>query len=162
MLGETFVPPYTVRCFIAKDKQHARWGVAGGGIFLLLFLPIATFILGTSAQINPEVQAAIENEKQQLLVAAADTGVPITEDVAQRQAYQVAFPTLVRVTFHPVFAGVMIAVVMLLGVQISRLTVVQGAELRARAEERLERRSLLPTAGCIWQRARAAIASLSS
>ena len=112
MLGETFVPPYTVRCFIAKDKQHARWGVAGGGIFLLLFLPIATFILGTSAQINPEVQAAIENEKQQLLVAAADTGRPITEEAAQQQAYQVAFPTLVRVTFHPLFAGVMIAAIL--------------------------------------------------
>ena len=111
LLGETFVPVYTVRCFIAKDKQHAKWGVAGSGIFLLLFLPIATFILGTSARINPEVQAAIENEKQQLLVAAADTGQPITEEVAQRQAYQVAFPTLVRVTFHPVFAGVMIAAI---------------------------------------------------
>ncbi|MBP90951.1 MAG: hypothetical protein CMJ64_30290 [Planctomycetaceae bacterium] len=111
MLGETFVPPYAVRCFIAKDKQHAKWGVAGGGVFLLLFLPIATFILGTSAQINPEVQAAIENEQQQLLDEAADTGKALTEEDAQKQAYQVAFPTLVRVTFHPVFAGVMIAAI---------------------------------------------------
>ena len=111
LLGETFVPPYAVRCFIARDRQHAKWGVAGGGIFLLLFLPIATFILGTSAQINPEVQAAIELEKQQLLVAAADMGQSLTDEDAGRQAYQVAFPTLVRVTFHPVFAGVMIAAI---------------------------------------------------
>lgn len=111
MLGETFVPPYTVRCFIAEDKQHAKWGVAGGGVFLLLFLPIATFILGTSAQVNPEVQAAIEQEKQELLVKSADNGQPLTEADAQQQAYQVAFPTLVRVTFHPVFAGVMIAAI---------------------------------------------------
>jgi len=111
MLGETFVPPYTVRCFIAKDKQHARWGVAGAGIFLLLFLPIATFILGNSAQINPDVQAAIDVEKQQLLAAAAAARQPLTEEAAQHQAYQVAFPTLVRVTFHPVFAGVMIAAI---------------------------------------------------
>jgi SSS family solute:Na+ symporter len=111
ILGETFVPPYTVRCFIAKDQQHARWGVAGSGIFLLLFMPLATFILGTSAQINPEVQAAIANEKQQLLLAAAETGEPLTPEAAQHQAYQVAFPTLVRVTFHPVFAGLMIAAI---------------------------------------------------
>ncbi|MDA1054956.1 MAG: sodium:solute symporter family protein [Planctomycetota bacterium] len=111
MLGETFVPPYAVRCFIAEDKQHAKWGVAGAGVFLLLFMPIATVILGTSAQINPEVQAAIENEKQLLLVTAADAGQSLTEEHAQQQAYQVAFPTLVRVTFHPVFAGVMIAAI---------------------------------------------------
>lgn len=111
MLGETFVPPYAVRCFIAEDKHHARWGVAGGGVFLLLFLPIATFILGTSAQVNPQVQAAIENEKQLLLAAADDTAKPLTEERARQQAYQVAFPTLVRVTFHPVFAGVMIAAI---------------------------------------------------
>jgi Na+/proline symporter len=102
---------YTVRCFIAKNKEHAKWGVAGGGIFLLLFLPIATFTLGTSAQINPEVQRAIEREQQQLLAAAADAGQPITKEAARQQAYQVAFPTLVRVTFHPVFAGVMIAAI---------------------------------------------------
>lgn len=111
LLGETFVPPYAVRCFIARDQQHARWGVAGAGIFLLLFLPIATFILGTAAQINPRVQTAIEGEKQQLLAKAAATGLPLTADQAQHQAYQVAFPTLVRATFHPLFAGVMIAAI---------------------------------------------------
>lgn len=111
LLGETFVPPFIVRCFIAKDGHHAKWGVAGAGIFLLLFLPIATVILGTSAQISPEVQAAIQNEKQQLLDAAADSGHSLTEQDALQQAYQVTFPTLVRVTFHPVFAGVMIAAI---------------------------------------------------
>ena len=111
MLGETFTPTYTVRCFIAKNKHHARWGVAGAGIFLLLFLPIATFVLGTAAQINPDVQTAIEVEKQQLLMAAEKAEAPITEETAQRRASQVAFPTLVRVTFHPVFAGIMIAAI---------------------------------------------------
>jgi SSS family solute:Na+ symporter len=111
MLGETFVPPYAVRCFIAESQEHAKWGVAGAGIFLLLFLPMATFILGTSAQINPEVQTAIAYEKQQLLDAATRKGQPLTDEAAQQQAYQVAFPTLVRVTFHPFFAGVMIAAI---------------------------------------------------
>ena len=111
LLGETFVPPFIVRCFIAKDGQHAKWGVAGAGVFLLLFLPIATVILGTSAQINPEVQAAIQNEKQQLLSMAVESGQSLTEEDALQQAYQVTFPTLVRVTFHPVFAGVMIAAI---------------------------------------------------
>jgi SSS family solute:Na+ symporter len=111
LLGETFVPPFIVRCFIAKDSQHAKWGVAGAGVFLLLFLPIATVILGTSAQINPVVQAAIQNEKQQLLDMAAESGQTLTEEDALQQAYQVTFPTLVRVTFHPLFAGVMIAAI---------------------------------------------------
>ena len=74
LLGETFVPPYTVRCFIARDTEHARWGVAGAGVFLLLFLPIATFILGTSAQIHPGVQKAVAAEQQQILQSAAATG----------------------------------------------------------------------------------------
>lgn len=111
LLGETFVPPFIVRCFIAKNSQHALWGVAGAGIFLLLFLPIATVILGTAAQINPDVQAAIQAEKQQLLNDAAESGQSLTEDDALQQAYQVTFPTLVRVTFHPLFAGVMIAAI---------------------------------------------------
>ena len=111
MLGETLVPPYTVRCFIAENQSHARWGITGSGLFLLLFLPIATFVLGTSAQVNPQVQAAIESETQQRFTAAANSGQPVTEQEARLQAYQVAFPTLVRVTFHPIFAGVMIAAI---------------------------------------------------
>ncbi len=54
-LGEFLVPPYAVRCFIAQDASQARWGVAGGGLFLLLFLPIATFVLGLAAAFDPEV-----------------------------------------------------------------------------------------------------------
>lgn len=111
LLGETFIPPFIVRCFIAKDSQHAKWGVTGAGIFLIVFLPVATFILGTSAQINPDVQMAIENQKQQLLEGAAQSGQSLAEEDALAQAYQVTFPTLVRVTFHPIFAGVMIAAI---------------------------------------------------
>ena len=62
LLGETFVPPYTVRCFIAQNARQARMGVATAGLFLLLFLPVATLTLGTSAQINPQVQQAIAPE----------------------------------------------------------------------------------------------------
>ena len=85
LLGETFVPYYVVRCFIAKDSRQSRWGVAGGGIFLLLFLPVATLVLGLSVLADPVVsQAAQENP-------------------------QTAFPALVRSTFHPLFGGIMIA-----------------------------------------------------
>ena len=85
LLGEMFIPTYTVRCFIARDARQARLGVAGSGLFLLLFLPIATCVLGLSAAAHPEVQQA------------AAAGV------------QQVFPALVRTTFHPAFAGVMIA-----------------------------------------------------
>ena len=111
LLGETFAPPYMVRCFIARDSVQARWGVAGAGIFLLLFLPIATFILGTSAQLHPDVQTAVVAEQQQVLRTAAATGQEMSEDVALDRAYQVAFPALVRSTFHPAFAGIMIAAI---------------------------------------------------
>ena len=84
-LGEWLVPPYAVRCFIAKDAPQARWGVTGGGLFLLLFLPIATFVLGLSAALNPEVSQAAQQGVQQV------------------------YPALVRSTFHPVLAGVMLA-----------------------------------------------------
>jgi SSS family solute:Na+ symporter len=92
LLGEMLVPPYAVRCFIARDSKQARWGVAGAGIFLLLFLPIAIFVLGVSAQADPEVVAQIEKQQSN---GEADA--------------QIVFPTLMRRTFPPVFAGVMIA-----------------------------------------------------
>ena len=111
LLGEAFVPPYVVRCLIAKDQHHAKRGVTGAGVFLLLFLPIATVILGTAAHINPEVRTAIENEKQALLTDAAENQRTLTEEDALKQASQVTFPTLVRVTFHPIFAGIMIAAI---------------------------------------------------
>jgi SSS family solute:Na+ symporter len=118
MLGETFVPVYTVRCFIARDSRHARRGVAGAGIFLLLFLPVATFVLGTSAQISPEVRKAVADEKQRLLEDADVPTSQLTLEEAQqrdkeagKKALQVAFPALVRSTFHPVFAGIVIAAI---------------------------------------------------
>ncbi len=85
LLGETFVPTYTVRCFIAKDSQHSRWGIAGAGIFLLLFLPIATLVLGLSVLVDPAISQAVRDQPQS------------------------AFPILVRTTFHPALAGIMIA-----------------------------------------------------
>lgn len=111
MLGETFVPPYAVRCFIARDSQQARWGVAGAGILLLLFLPIATFILGTAAQISPDVQQAMEQEKARIQTAGANAGTEVSDKDAEKQSYQIAFPTLVRTTFHPIVAGLVIAAI---------------------------------------------------
>lgn len=92
LLGEMLVPPYAVRCFIARDSRQARWGVAGGGIFLLCFLPVATCVLGLAAQSDPAVVAEIQSHQSG---GAADA--------------QVVFPTLMRRTFPPAIAGVMIA-----------------------------------------------------
>ena len=111
LLGETFVPPYTVRCFIARDSRQARLGVAGAGIFLLLFLPIATFTLGTSARTNPEVGQALQARQQEIISAAADQGRLVREEQALEQAQQIAFPALVRTTFPPLIAGVVIAAI---------------------------------------------------
>lgn len=111
LLGETFVPSYTVRCFVARDSRQARWGVAGAGIFLLLFLPVATFVLGTSAQINPEVRRAVALEKQEIIKSALDAGSPISEEDADKKSLQIAFPALVRTTFPPVLAGIVIAAI---------------------------------------------------
>ena len=87
-LGEMFIPPYTVRFLIARDPRQAKLGISGSGIFLLLFLPITTFIIGLSAIVDPAVQLAAQGGVQQV------------------------FPALVRATFHPVFAGIMIAAMM--------------------------------------------------
>ena len=108
LLGETLVPPYTVRCFIAKDREQAKWGIAGAGLFLLLFLPIATFIMGTAAQYDPRVREAVHEEKLRIQAEALMRGSELTEEVAVRQSTQIAFPTLVRTTFHPAIAGIMI------------------------------------------------------
>ncbi len=111
LLGETFVPPYAVRCFIARDAQQARWGVAGAGIFLLLFLPVATLILGTAAQISPDVQQAMEKEKVRIQTDALEAGTEVSDKDAKKQSFQIAFPTLVRTTFHPIVAGLVIAAI---------------------------------------------------
>ena len=123
LLGETLVPPYAVRCFIAKDEADARRGVAGGGLFLLLFLPVATFTLGMAARVEPEVQAAVSSKYQSIRedietkrrAAAGEGGeiswTPGDEQSARAGAAEVAFPQLMRTTFPPWLAGVMIAAV---------------------------------------------------
>lgn len=105
-LGETLVPPYTVRCFIARDSRQAQWGVAGAGIFLMLFLPIATFVLGTSAQVSPDVQQALERETDRIM---AFSNVP--EQEARNTAIQITFPTLVRTTLPPLLSGIVVAAI---------------------------------------------------
>ena len=78
---------------------------------MLLFLPIATFVLSTSAQIHPDVQTAVSAEQNQILQAAAATGQEMSHDTALDRAHQVVFPALVPSTFHPAFAGIMIAAI---------------------------------------------------
>lgn len=116
LLGETLIPPYTVRCFIARSATQARWGVAGSGLFLLLFLPVVTLILGTAAQIEPQVAAAVKQEEQDILATAEKVESSLFEGqsqkAAQKEAAQIAFPTLLRTVFPPVFSGVMIAAIM--------------------------------------------------
>ena len=111
LLGETFVPVYAVRCFIAQDARQARWGVAGAGVFLLCFLPIATILMGTATQISPEVRQALAAEAQKIEQAATAAGASITPEQAHHQSMQIAFPTLIRQTFHPALAGLVIAAV---------------------------------------------------
>jgi len=127
LLGEMMVPPYAVRCFIARSKMDARRGVAGGGMFLLLFLPVATFTLGMASRAEPQVQRAVTLEYQEIQktkaasreVELARIANPLEREAAVRghstadraQAAQVAFPVLMRTTFPPWLAGVMIAAV---------------------------------------------------
>ena len=111
LLGETFVPPYAVRCFIARDAQQARWGVAGAGLFLLMFLPMATLVLGTAAQVNPQVRQELDRETERLLAQSQTDNDPLSRSEARQKANQSAFPTLVRTTFHPLFAGLLIAAI---------------------------------------------------
>ncbi len=109
LLGETLVPPYAVRCFIAKDAREARLGVAGGGLFLLLFLPVATFTLAMAGRVEPRVQAAVQEKYQQIRGADKTEWSPEKDRDARAAAAQVAFPELMRSTFPPLLAGVMIA-----------------------------------------------------
>ncbi len=85
LLGETFVPPYVTRTFIAKGPAQAKWGIAGAGIFLLIFLPVTTFVLGLAARLEPAVGEAVDGDAQRV------------------------FPELIRATFHPAFAGIVLA-----------------------------------------------------
>ncbi len=119
-LGEMLVPPYAVRCFIARDSRAAKWGVAGSGIFLLLFHPIAIFALGVAARgddnIRTEINTKFEEQHQKLVTAQT---TPKTDkdhqndkalrEKASQEAARFTFPLLMRKAFPPVFAGVMIA-----------------------------------------------------
>jgi len=111
LLGETFVPPYAVRCFIAKDQKDARRGVAGAGLFLLVFLPIATFTLGTASQISPEVKQAVNERAEQIVAEAEARGETMSVEDAANEARQIAFPALIRSTFHPLLSGLIIAAI---------------------------------------------------
>ncbi len=122
LLGETFVPPYAVRCFIARSSRDARWGVAAGGLFLLLFLPIASVTLGTAAQVNPAVgqrlSATANAEVEKEVQKRTDAGRPPSDSelldlrkTAAASARQQAFPALMQVMFHPIFAGIAIAAI---------------------------------------------------
>jgi SSS family solute:Na+ symporter len=102
LLGETFVPPYVVRCFAAKDAQQARWGVAGAGIFLVVFLPIVTFALGSAAKAEFADEAAVR-------AADAAKGDPTAADAARAEQERKVLPLLLRRTLPPWLAGVMIA-----------------------------------------------------
>jgi SSS family solute:Na+ symporter len=118
-LGELLVPTYAVRCFIARDARSAQWGVAGAGIFLLLFMPMATYVMGVAARSDPAVKAKVTRAfDDQVARAQSDTEQDPSAD--QRQslqnqsasaAAQIAFPTLIRSAFHPLFSGIMIAAV---------------------------------------------------
>ena len=127
LLGEMMVPPYAVRCFIAKDEKHARRGVAGGGVFLLLFLPVATLTLGMASRAEPAVKEVVEAEYLKIRESNAETREVELERIADSElrrttaeghetadrsrAAQVAFPALMRTTFPPWMAGVMIAAI---------------------------------------------------
>jgi SSS family solute:Na+ symporter len=94
-LGEMLVPPYAVRCFIARNAQSAQWGVAGSGLFLLCFMPICIFVLGASANVDPKIKQAIDEQRVEAGLDEADS--------------QMVFPTLMRETFPAAFAGILIA-----------------------------------------------------
>ena len=123
LLGETLVPPYATRCFIAKDKEHSRWGIAGAGIFLLLFLPAATLVLGLAALVDPQINA---------IMASSDS--------------QQVFPTLIRSTFqpiHPLLSGILIAAIVAAVMSSADSCLSCGATL---AMEDIFRRHLRPSA----------------
>ena len=106
LLGETLVPPYTVRCFVAKDARQAKLGVAGAGLFLLLFLPSATFVLGYSAKHDPKVQEQLTNYIDRQVKEGK------TPEEAAAGAKELVVPELIRSTFRPIspiLAGILIA-----------------------------------------------------
>ncbi|MBI82201.1 MAG: hypothetical protein CMJ81_03305 [Planctomycetaceae bacterium] len=130
-LGEMLVPAYAVRCFIAKGRRAARWGVAGAGLFLLIFHPIAIFTMGVAARSDEQISGQLQQrydeklaEQRQERAAELDDlvrrGVRADVDRVEKEirdqaaaaASQVTFPMLMRSAFPPVFSGVMIAAIL--------------------------------------------------
>ena len=55
LLGETLVPPYVQRLFLAKDKSHTRKGTLWSGIFSIPFFAITGLIGLVALTLNPEL-----------------------------------------------------------------------------------------------------------
>jgi len=53
LLGETLVPPYVQRLFLAKDKKHTRRGTMWSGIFSIPFFAITGLIGLVALALNP-------------------------------------------------------------------------------------------------------------
>lgn len=84
--------------------QESRWDRRGGAtIFLLLFLPIATFLLSTCARIIPHIQQALERKDQEIISPSN-----VSEKVTETDWIQIAFLALVRTTSRPTLAGILI------------------------------------------------------
>lgn len=130
-LGEMLVPAYAVRCFIAKGRQAARWGVAGAGIFLLVFHPIAIFTMGVVARSDKQITGQLQQRYDEKLAEQRQERAAELDDLVQRgvtadvdrveqeirdqaaaDASQVTFPMLMRSAFPPVFSGIMIAAIL--------------------------------------------------
>lgn len=130
-LGEMLVPAYAVRCFIAKGQRAARWGVAGAGLFLLVFHPIAIFTMGVAARSDANITSQLQKRYDEKLAEQQQLRATEREDLARRglqvdlervekeiqakaaaAASQVTFPMLMRSAFPPVFSGIMIAAIL--------------------------------------------------
>jgi len=53
LLGETLVPPYVQRLFLAKDKNHIRKGTLWSGIFSIPFFAVTGLIGLVAFTLNP-------------------------------------------------------------------------------------------------------------
>ena len=94
--------------------------MAGAGIFLLLFHPIAIFALGVAARgndnIHTEINTKFEEQHQKLVTAQMTLKTDkdhkddkALQEKASQEAARFTFPLLMHKAFPPIFAGVMIA-----------------------------------------------------
>ena len=51
LLGETFAPGYATRFCVGKDIKQTKKGIAGAGIFLMLFFPAIIFFIALYARV---------------------------------------------------------------------------------------------------------------